>query len=74
MPSCCGRSKVKRSPALFHVRNCSATEMTPDDHVVSPGNWRKLWAAVNVAETETGSAQEKVTLPWEREAGREREK
>lgn len=72
-PSCRGRSKVKRSPALFHVRNCSATETAPDDHEVGPGNWRKLWESVNVRETENGSAQEKVTLPWgEREKRRKR--
>lgn len=65
-PFCWGSSKVKRRPALFHVRNCSARERFPDDQDVSPGSWRKLWASVKVTAMETGSAQEKVTLPWEK--------
>ncbi|TNN55298.1 hypothetical protein EYF80_034488 [Liparis tanakae] len=59
VPSCCKRSKVKSSPALFHVRNCSSAETTPDDRDVAPGNCRKLWESVNVTETETRSAQAK---------------
>lgn len=74
VPSCCGRPKVKSRPPLFHVLNCSVTDTSPVDHDVRPGNWRKLWESVNVTATETGSAQEKVTLPWEQEEGRERER
>lgn len=73
-PLCWGRLNVSRSPALFHVLNWNPTEKPPRSGAVGPGNWRKLWGPGNVTATETGSAQEKVTLPWEgnKQRGRER--
>ncbi len=62
-PPCFGRSKVSSSPALFHVRNWSPTDVPNDDGSVTPDNQRKLWGLVNVMATKTGSVQEKVTLP-----------
>lgn len=64
-PPCWGSSKLSRSPFLFQVLNWKPIDTPPDEDIVVPGNWRKLSGPVNVTATETGSAHEKVTLPWE---------
>lgn len=74
-PLCWGSSNVSRSPALFHVLNWNPTENPPKAGASCHGNWRKLRGPGNVTAMETGSAQAKVRLPWERNKqsrGRER--
>ncbi|KAG7253745.1 hypothetical protein CRUP_025659, partial [Coryphaenoides rupestris] len=42
-PGPAGRRNVNSSPAAFHVRNCSPTDMTPGGRAtITPGNRRKL--------------------------------
>lgn len=65
-PPCFESLKVSSSPALFHVRNWSPTDMPIDDGSVTPGKQRKLWGLVKVMATKTGSAHEKVIFPWDR--------
>lgn len=70
-PACSGSLKVSSSPASFHVRKRSPTDTPIDVSCVTPGRRRKLWGPVKVTATETGSAHEKVTFPWDRWRGGE---
>lgn len=73
-PPCLGRSKVNSRPALFHVRNWSPTDMPTEWGSVTPGKRRKLRGLAKVMATNTGSAHEKVTFPWDRWRNGEGEK